>query len=83
VELTSRSYTAMPAAQYTSIDYTQTLEDHAVLGSIGTVGDAHDNARAESLVESFKTELIADRVWMSRSQLERAGLEWLAGALAA
>ncbi len=44
-------------SQYTSIDYTQTLDDHNVLGSIGTVGDAYDNALAESFVDSFKTEL--------------------------
>ena len=30
--------------QYTSGDYTQTLTDHVVLGSIGTVGDAYDKA---------------------------------------
>ncbi len=28
--------------QYTSFDYTQTLDDHGVLASIGTVGDAYD-----------------------------------------
>jgi transposase InsO family protein len=33
------SITATPAAQYTSFDYTQTLDDHGVLASIGTVGD--------------------------------------------
>src|SRR3954454_3936599 len=49
-------------SQYTSIDYTQTLEDHGVLASVGSVGDAYDNALAESFVDSFKTELIADRV---------------------
>jgi transposase InsO family protein len=65
-------------SQYTSIDYTQTLDDHGVLGSIGTVGDAYDNARAESFVDSFKTELIADRVWTSRSQLELAIVEYVA-----
>jgi transposase InsO family protein len=65
-------------SQYTSIDYTQTLDDHGVLGSIGTVGDAYDNATAESFVDSFKTELIADRVWTSRSQLELAVLEYVA-----
>jgi putative transposase len=65
-------------SQYTSFDYTQTLEDHRVLGSIGTVGDAYDNARAESFVDSFKTELIADRVWTSRSQLELAIVEYVA-----
>jgi putative transposase len=65
-------------SQYTSIDYTQTLDDHGVLGSIGTVGDAYDNATAESFVDSFKTELIADRVWATRSQLELAVVEYVA-----
>lgn len=64
-------------SQYTSIDYTQTLDDHGVLGSIGTVGDAYDNATAESFVDTFKTELITDRVWMSRSQLELAIVEYV------
>jgi transposase InsO family protein len=39
------------------------LDDHGVLASIGSVGDAYDNAMAESFVDSFKTELIRDRVW--------------------
>ena len=64
-------------SQYTSIDYTQTLADHGVLASVGSVGDAYDNALAESFVDSFKTELIADRVWRTRSQLELAVVEYL------
>jgi putative transposase len=64
-------------SQYTSIDYTQTLTDHGVLASVGSVGDAYDNAPAESFVDSFKTELIADRVWHSRSQLELAVVEYI------
>ena len=64
-------------SQYTSIDYTQTLDDHGVLASIGSVGDAYDNALAESFVDSFKTELIADRVWRTRSQLELAIIEYV------
>jgi len=64
-------------SQYTSIDYGQTLDDHGVLASVGSVGDAYDNALAESFVDSFKTELIADRVWRSRSQLELAIVEYL------
>jgi putative transposase len=64
-------------SQYTSGDYSQTLGDHAVLASTGTVGDALDNAMAESFVDSFKTELIADRVWRSRDQLELAIVEWV------
>jgi putative transposase len=64
-------------SQYTSFDYTQVLDDHEVLASIGTVGDALDNALAESFVDSYKTELIADRVWRSRSQLELATVEYV------
>ena len=46
----------------------RTLDDAGVLASVGTVGDAYDNAMAESFVDTFKTELVADRVWRSRSQ---------------
>ncbi len=64
-------------SQYTSIDYTQTLDDNGVLASVGSVGDAYDNAMAESFVDSYKTELIADRVWSSRSQLELATVQYI------
>jgi len=64
-------------SQYTSINYTQTLSDNRVLASVGSVGDAYDNAMAESFVDSFKTELIADRVWRTRSQLELAVVEYV------
>ena len=33
---------------------------------------------AESFVDSFKTELIADRVWRTRTQLELAIVEYVA-----
>jgi len=64
-------------SQYTSIDYAQTLGDHGVLASVGSVGDAYDNALAESFVDSFKTELIADRVWRTYAQLELGTVEWV------
>jgi transposase InsO family protein len=64
-------------SQYTSADYTQELDDHGVLASVGSVGDAYDNAMAESFVDTFKTELVADRVWRSRSQLELAVVEYV------
>jgi transposase InsO family protein len=63
--------------QYTSEDYAQVLDDHAVLASIGSVGDAYDNALAESFVDTYKTELIADRVWCSRAQLELETARWV------
>ena len=64
--------------QYRSNDYSQTLDDHGLRASIGTVGDAYDNALAESFIDSFKTELIRDRVWRTRSQLELAIVEYVA-----
>jgi putative transposase len=64
-------------SQYLSGDYTQTLTDHDVLASVGSTGDAYDNSMAESFVDSFKTELIADRVWRTRSQLELAVVEYI------
>ena len=64
-------------SQYTSYAFGQLLDDHGVLASIGSVGDALDNALAESFVDSFKTELIADRVWRSRTQLELAVVEYV------
>ena len=64
-------------SQYTSYDLQQILDDHHVLGSIGSVGDAYDNSMTESFVDSFKTELIADRVWRTRTQLELAIVEWV------
>ena len=48
-----------------------------MLQSVGSVGDAYDNAMAESFVDSFKVELIKDRVWQTRSQLELAIVEYL------
>src|SRR5258708_27817318 len=65
-------------SQYTSFDYSQTLDDHGVQASIGTVGDAYDNASAESFVDSFKTELVRDRGWRTRSQLELAVVGYVA-----
>jgi transposase InsO family protein len=65
-------------SQYTSNAFNEVLADHHVLASIGSVGDAFDNAMAESFVDTFKTELISDRVWKTRSQLELAIVEWVA-----
>ncbi len=64
-------------SQYLSYDYTQTLDDAGVLASVGSADDCYDNAMAESFVDSFKTELVADRVWRSRSHLELTIVEYL------
>jgi putative transposase len=50
-------------SQYTSIRFTEHLADAGIAPSIGTVGDAYDNALMESLIGLFKTEAIASRVF--------------------
>ena len=51
-------------SQYASFDYTQALDDHDVLQSIGLGRRRATTTRSPNrLVDSFKTELIADRVW--------------------
>jgi putative transposase len=67
----------LESAQYMSHDYAQVLDDHRVLASVGSVGDAYDNALAESFVDTFKTELIKDRIWKTRGQMELAILEYV------
>lgn len=68
------------SAQYTSIALTEKLAEADIAGSIGTVGDALDNALMESTIGLYKTELIdADRQrsWTSRQAVETATAEWV------
>lgn len=65
-------------AQYTSVAFTQRLIDEGVDPSVGSVGDALDNALAETTVGSFKNELIHRQgPWRDVSQVELATAEWV------
>jgi putative transposase len=65
-------------SQYTSIAFTERLTAAGVSGSVGTVGDAYDNALAESVIGLFKTELIKPRgPWRTAEQVELATLEYV------
>jgi putative transposase len=67
-------------SQYTSIALTEKLAEAGIAGSIGSVGDALDNALMESTIGLYKTELIdADRrrSWTSRQAVETATAEWV------
>jgi putative transposase len=46
-------------SQYTSIRYTDRLDELGAAPSVGSRGDAYDNAMAEAWVGTFKTELVA------------------------
>jgi putative transposase len=44
---------------------------------MGTVGDALDNAVAESFFATLQTELLDRHRWVSRRQLAQAIFEWI------
>lgn len=46
-------------SKYTSIAFTETLALEGIAASIGNVGDAYDNALAESIIGPFKTEAVS------------------------
>jgi putative transposase len=65
-------------SQYTSIAFTERLAAAGVSASVGTVGDAYDNALAESVIGLFKTELIKPRgPWRTAEQVEIATMDYV------
>jgi putative transposase len=66
-------------SQYVSLAFTEALREAGIAGSIGTVGDALDNALMESTIGLFKTELVErhPRSWSGRAEVEKATAEWV------
>ena len=63
-------------SQYTSIRFTEHLELEGIAPSIGTVGDAYDNALMESIIGLFKTECIATTVFHDSPYKTLADVEY-------
>ena len=64
--------------QHLSIRYSERLPETGVEASAGTVGDAYDNALAETINGLFKTEVIRKRgSWKGVEDVEYATLEWV------
>jgi putative transposase len=64
--------------QYVSMRYTDRLADAGIAPSVGSQGDAYDNALAESVIGLFKTEVIHRRgPWRSLEAVEYAVLAWV------
>ena len=58
--------------------YTDRLTDAGIEPSVGSRGDAYDNALAESVIGLFKTEVIRRRgPWPHLEAVEFATLEWV------
>lgn len=72
-------------SQYTSIAYTDRLDEVGAAPSIGTIGDSYDNAMAETTIGLFKTELHRNPAalaanggpWRGLDDLEIATCGWV------
>ncbi|MFH0240848.1 IS3 family transposase [Streptomyces sp. HK10] len=65
-------------SQYTSFKLAEHLDAAGIAASIGSVGDAYDNALMEGTIGLFKTGLIKpQRPWKTLSQVEPATAEWI------
>ena len=65
-------------SQYLSIKYSERLVEAGIEASVGGVGDAYDNALAETVNGLFKAEVIWKRgPWRNREAVEYETLEWV------
>ncbi|MDX1876181.1 integrase core domain-containing protein, partial [Mycolicibacterium sp. 120266] len=71
------------SGQYTSIAFAETLALEGIAASVGSVGDAYDNALAETTIGLFKTEAIGrgspflSGPLRTVDDVEYATLEWV------
>ena len=64
--------------QYLSIAYSERLSEAGIAASVGTVGDAYDNALAETINGLYKAEVIYHmKPWKGLDDVEYATLEWV------
>ena len=77
-DLTGLVHHTDAGSQYTSFAFTSRLIQAGVDPSVGSVGDAYDNALAESQIGAYKTELIRpDGPWRDVDQVELETLAWV------
>lgn len=66
-------------SQYTSVAFGRRCEEMGVRPSMGSVGDAYDNAMAESFFASLECELIARRSFRTRAEARMAIFRYIEG----
>jgi putative transposase len=64
-------------SQYVSLGFGQAARDAGIAISMGSKGDAYDNAVAESFFATLKKELIHRRSWPTRRELGSAVFEYI------
>jgi len=69
---------SIETGQYTSVKFTESLALQGIAASIGSVGDAYDNALAESIIGLYKTEVVRRHgPFKTLAQVEYALMEWV------
>lgn len=63
--------------QYTSLAYTDRLDELQIAPSVGSRGDAYDNAMAEAWVATYKSELVDGRTFPGFEHAEHETLHWI------
>jgi putative transposase len=64
-------------SQYTSLVYTDRLDELGIAPSVGSRGDAYDNAMAESWFATYKSELVDQIGLQSFERTEHETLHWI------
>jgi putative transposase len=64
-------------SQYTSLAFGKRCKEMGVKPSMGSVGDAYDNAMAESFFATLECELIDRRSWPTKAEARLALFTWI------
>jgi putative transposase len=67
------------STQYTSVAFGERCKKMGVRPSMGTVGDAYDNAMAESFFATLECELIDRRSWPTKTEARMALFSYIEG----
>jgi transposase InsO family protein len=63
--------------QFRSRKFVRALDRHHIVGSIGRVGAAGDNAAMESFFSLLQKNVLDRRVWATREELRIAIVTWI------
>ena len=66
-------------SQYTSYAFGKRCREAGVMPSMGSVGDAYDNAMAESFFATLERELLNRRRFRTQAEAKMAVFEWIEG----
>jgi len=66
-------------SQYTSYAFGKRCQEAGIMPSMGSVGDAYDNAMAESFFATLEREVLNRRRFRSQAEARMAIFEWIEG----